>query len=233
MSSSRLPGKVLKHLAGRPVIDHVVERARGARLADVICLATSTDSSDDPIAAVAKNLNCVLFRGDLDDVLGRYTQAARSVVADIIVRVTADCPLLDPAVCDAVIAFRAARGADYASNGLQQLDWPHGLDCEVFTRDMLETANRATQDRYDREHVTPFILNHLAKLKLHLPGPGGAATGQRWVIDYPEDYDMLQRLFALMPRDRRPSWREVMAICEAHPEIGAINRHLHRVELTK
>jgi spore coat polysaccharide biosynthesis protein SpsF len=233
IGSSRLPGKILKPLAGRPVLAHVLARAGMAKRVDSVCVATTVKAEDDPVAEIAQGLGVAVFRGSETDVLGRYVGAAEMTAADIVVRITCDCPLIDPAVIDQTVGLRAGRNADYACNGLE-LDWPHGLDCEVFTRAMLDAAASATDDAYDREHVTPWIRTRGARLKSHLPGPGRPAADQRWVVDYPEDYEFLSRLFALSPGGQAPlAWQDICGVVQANPSLSSINQHLRRTSLPK
>ena len=158
MSSSRLPGKVLLDIAGQPMLVRMVERARRARSIEQVVVATTTDPSDDPIEQLCAERGYDCFRGSLPDVLDRYTQAARQFEAHTIVRLTADCPLLDPAVLD--LTVEALAGNDFAANRLPP-PWtrslPIGLDVEVVTREALERAWHEAQERYQREHVLPYI----------------------------------------------------------------------------
>lgn len=233
MASSRLPGKVLKPLAGMPVVEHVLRRAAAVALADDVCLATSDRSIDDPLVEFVTKRGFRVWRGDEQDVLGRYALAARGEGADIVVRITCDCPLLDPEVVDDVIRLRDQNNADYASNGLI-LDWPDGLDCEVFTADQLFEADRLARDLYEREHVTPWIRNVGARSKVHLPGPGAPVADQRWTLDTEEDYAFFKRLFALLPEPAvMLNWREIMAFIDENPWLMAINHHLRRQELPR
>jgi spore coat polysaccharide biosynthesis protein SpsF (cytidylyltransferase family) len=178
-------------------------------------------------------MRVAVYRGSEDDVLSRYQGAAAKIGADVIVRVTSDCPLIDFSVIERLIALRADAGADYASNGLTKIDWPHGLDCEVFTREMLDAAVTSTRDPYDHEHVTPWIRTHGAVTRRHLPGPGFPASDQRWVLDYPEDYDFLKRLFSLFPAEAPLKWEQVWQVVQDHPEISLINAHLRRTALPR
>ncbi len=233
MGSSRLPGKVLKLLAGRPVIEHVLRRAMASKRADAICLATTREAIDDPLEEVARALGVSVFRGSETDVLGRFAGAARMMKADIVVRVTCDCPLLDPSVVDAVIDLRESTEADYASNGLV-MDWPDGLDCEAFTAAVLFAADKAARDPYEREHVTPWIRTTGAQQKAHLPGPGKPQADQRWTLDSPEDYAFLAALFELLPAlPALPGWQEIISVIESHGELGALNDHLRRTALPR
>jgi spore coat polysaccharide biosynthesis protein SpsF (cytidylyltransferase family) len=154
--SRRLPGKVLRPLAGRPMLAHVLERAAAIPGVDAVCLATSDAPEDTAIADVAESLGFTVFRGALDDVLDRFRGAAEATRAHVCVRITADCPLLDPYVAGAVVALRASTGADYASN-VHPPTFPDGLDCEVFTRAALEIAWHEAKTPAQREHVTPFL----------------------------------------------------------------------------
>lgn len=222
--SRRLPGKVLEALAGVPVMIHTLRRAKAIAQADTVVLATTTKREDDPVAKMAEDFGFRVFRGAEDDVLDRYREAARSVAADVIMRVTCDCPLLDPEVCEAVLDLRSRRGLAYASN-VASYDWPHGLDCEAFTREILETAAESANDPAHREHVTLWMREAPDIPKAHLTGPGGAAVTQRWTLDYPEDLAFLNALFEHLPQaPAMPGWEEVMAVVRAHPEIEAINR---------
>lgn len=224
MGSQRLPGKVLMDLAGRTVLDRCLDRALAVEGADAVCLATSDRPTDDPIAqAVLKRPEIVLFRGSESDVLARYQGAAAETKADIVMRLTCDCPLIDPSVCAAVLKLLAESGAPYASNvGVR--DWPHGLDCEAFSRGALDQAAQEAVNPYDREHVTPYIRRKAGNRAAHLRGPGGEASRQRWTLDYSEDLEFLRALFAAAGTEAAlRGWRDVMAIAGSRPDLAAIN----------
>ena len=227
MGSARLPGKVLMNLGSRPTLAHVLTRASRAEGIDEVCLATSDLPADDPVAAAAKSLGFSVFRGSESDVLSRYVGAAAQTSADIVVRITCDCPLIDPEVIASAVRELKEKNADYVCNILKP-DWPHGLDCEAFPRAALDRATANTQEPYDREHVTPWIRRN-ATAALHLPGPGGIPAQQRWVLDYPEDYEYLSRLFALFPEGEPPfSWQAVWQVASRYDELSEINAHLRR-----
>ena len=227
MGSTRLPGKILRQLAGRSVLEHTIDRLRRVRNADEVVIATTDQATDDTIAQMARELGVSVYRGDESDVLMRYLGAARMVDADIIMRVTSDCPLIDPEVCDAVLDLRAQTSADYAANNMPRL-FPHGLDCEAFTRDALEQAAADATDAYDREHVTPWIRRSVDFRHANLVGPGWPANQQRWTLDYPEDFTFFSELFDLLPADRLPSWQEVLSLVGSHPRLALTNSR-HRV----
>lgn len=226
MGSSRLPGKVLLDLAGRTVLAHVLARAAAMKHAVAVCCATSDLAEDDAVAAAAEREGATVFRGSATDVLSRYSGAARAMRADVVVRITCDCPLIDPEVCDAVVALRATKAADYACNNMPP-SWPHGLDCEAFTADCLFSAERQARSAYEREHVTPWIRQAVELRRVNLPGPTGVSGEQRWTLDYPEDLDFMRALFAGAPQSLAGAgWRDVWAEIKRRPELSAINyRH--------
>jgi glutamate-1-semialdehyde 2,1-aminomutase/spore coat polysaccharide biosynthesis protein SpsF len=222
--STRLPGKVLKPLGQGMVLDHAIQRCRAIPSVNAVVIATTDREEDGDIVAAAERSGALVHRGSAEDVLSRYAGAAKRADADIVLRVTSDCPLIDPGICDRVIRLRAETGADYAANNMPRL-YPHGLDCEVFTREALERADRTATAAYDREHVTPWLRRTADVSRSTLIGPGWPAVQQRWTLDFPEDYDFFAALFPLLPQDRIAGMDEVLGILAAHPEIVAINAH--------
>jgi spore coat polysaccharide biosynthesis protein SpsF (cytidylyltransferase family) len=182
-------------------------------------------ADSDSVAAGARQAGAAVYRGDEHDVLGRYHGAARELGATVVMRVTSDCPLIDPQECGAVLRLRAAHDADYACNNMPR-SGPHGLDCEAFTFAALERAAREANDPYSREHVTPWLRAHPELVRLNLAGEERGA-GLRWTLDYPEDLAFFRALFALLPPwPAIPPAREVIRILARHPEIAQINEHL-------
>ncbi|MCW8861153.1 MAG: glycosyltransferase family protein [Rhodospirillales bacterium] len=224
MGSSRLPGKVMMPLAGKTVLAHVLERCGAVRGVDVVCCATTNNEEDDAVVEEARRCGAEVFRGSADDVLDRFNGAAKMIGAGVVMRVTSDCPLADPDVCAAVIALRAEHAADYACNNMPPM-WPHGLDTEVFTvAALLEAAGKA-RDKFEREHVTPWMRNNPDYTRVNLPGPGGGIEKNRWTIDYPEDYAFFQAIFAhLPPPPAMPGMEEILSVINGNPEIAALNR---------
>jgi spore coat polysaccharide biosynthesis protein SpsF (cytidylyltransferase family) len=221
--SSRLPGKVLKPLAGGTVLEEVLRRCGAIPGADLVVCAVPEGGKDDPVAAEARRCGAIVTRGSETDVLDRYLHAALAVRADVVMRVTSDCPLIDPEVCGAVLELRAAEGADYACNNLPP-SFPHGLDCEAFTRDALESAWREGKAPEDREHVTPWLRRALGIRRAVLSGPGGDLVHLRWTLDFPEDYDFFKAVFALTPAPTAIlGWQELATELKRNPEIAAIN----------
>jgi spore coat polysaccharide biosynthesis protein SpsF len=232
INSSRLPGKVLMTLGGAPVLHHVLLRSMAMRRADVVCLATTDHLIDTPVADIGTLLGIHVTRGSEADVLGRYLQAAQEIHADLIVRITSDCPLIDPAVCDALIDYCLEHHLELASVD-NACGWPHGLDCEVFTRNLLERCAAAATADCDREHVTSWMYRIGGQSARAMPGPGGGAAEHRWVLDYAEDYAYLLRLFDLLPPlPAIPSWRDVMRIANEHPELKSMNEKWRQQPVT-
>jgi len=196
MSSTRLPGKVLMPLAGRPMILRQIERLSRCRQLSRVIVATSTDPTDDPLHANLASEGVDVYRGPLQDVLGRFLGCANefSLSGDI-VRLTADCPLIDPSIVDEAIALRSSSGADYVSNGLKRT-YPRGLDVEVFPLQVLEEAGRDAVDAYDREHVTPYIYRHPEVYTCRdLLQAERNDRHLRWTVDTPEDYAFVAKVY--------------------------------------
>ena len=233
LRSSRLPGKVMEDLGGRTVLSHVLARCRAIHGIDVVVCATVDAADCDPVAAEAERCGAAVFRGDETDVLDRYHKAAQSVGATTVMRVTSDCPLIDPDVCGEVLALTQQAGADYAANG-HPPSFPHGLDCEAFSFIWLERAAVEAVRPSEREHVTPYLHAHRDVRRVNLRSPMAGVSHHRWVLDHPEDLDFLRALWPLLPAGRAGwPWRTVLAVVEAHPDLTAINGHLDRHEGTK
>jgi spore coat polysaccharide biosynthesis protein SpsF len=227
VGSTRLPGKVLMHVAGAPLLAHVVDRTRRARRVDEVVVATTTQPGDDSIERLALARGWPVTRGSEDDVLDRFVQAARVHDAGVVVRITADCPLMDPTIIDDVIDAYAAGDWDYASNTLDERTYPRGLDVEVIGRDALERAWRDDADPARREHVTPYVYRHPELFRL-LPVPGPIDASQhRWCVDTPEDLHLVRWIYAALGRDDF-GWREALHVVEQHPEWEAINRDVEQ-----
>lgn len=221
--STRLPGKVLMDLGGRSALARVLERCRAIPGADVVCCCVPEGADDDAVAAEAARAGAEVTRGPERDVLARYLIAARDLGAETIMRVTSDCPLIDPDVCAAVLRLREEAEADYAANNMPP-SWPHGLDCEAFTIEALDEAAATAIAAEDHEHVTPWIRRNRAYRRVNLAGPGGELTGQRWTLDYPEDLAFLRALYDRLPEgDTGRSWRTAAAIVGNEPQLALIN----------
>lgn len=196
MSSSRLPGKVMRPVLGAPMIERQLERLRPCETFDRLVAATSLDPSDDPLARHLESLGTPVFRGALDDVLGRFAAAARAHgPAAHVVRLTADCPLADASVIDACVRLHLATRADYTSNTLQRT-FPDGLDVEVMTFAALQAAAAEATDPYEREHVTPYLYRRPERFRLAQLTQSRDLSDRRWTVDTAEDLLFVERVFA-------------------------------------
>lgn len=223
LSSSRLPGKVLLPLQGRPMLARQIERVRRSQRADVLVVATSDRPEDDAVAALCVEEGVACHRGALDDVLDRFYRAAKPYVPDVVVRLTGDCPLADPAVIDACVDYFTEGGYDYASNSVRPT-YPDGLDVEVMRFSCLEAAWREAKLPSEREHVTPFIHTRPARFHIgHLQNDCDLSA-LRWTVDEPDDLKFVQEVYAaLYPANAAFSMRDVLALLEKRPELRAIN----------
>lgn len=226
MSSSRLPGKVLLDIAGDPMLVRVVERVRRARLVNAVCVATTTDITDDPIATLCRERGYLVYRGSQFDVLDRFYQAAKQFEAEVIVRITADCPLIDPTVIDHTLkAFFYSR-ADFAANRLPppwKRTYPIGLDTEVCTFSALECAwNEATAE-HQREHVMSYLYEQEGRFKVlvvdHEPDYGS----MRWTVDTPQDLEFVRQVYARFGGRLEIGWTEILALLKSEPDLARIN----------
>ena len=224
MGATRLPGKVLEDLAGRPVLAWVIDAATATLGVDRVCVVTSVAEADDAIVEWCAANDVACHRGSEDDVLARFALAANAENADLIMRLTGDCPLLDPAVCAQVLRLLKTGGLDYASN-VDPAGWPDGLDCEVFTAEALNAAADEAARTTEREHVTPFIRHRrhrFAAGNLGCSLPGLAA--ERWTLDTPEDLEFLRAVTAkLADPSRPPALIEVLAVLDDNPHLRDIN----------
>lgn len=226
MNSSRLPGKVMLDIAGKPMLAHVIERTRRAKTVDQVAVATTVDPSDDAIEDYCREHNIPVYRGSQFDVLDRFYQAAKKLGAERIVRITADCPAIDPAVVDQVVEAFIRSGADFACNRLPppwKRTWPIGLDTEVCSFAGLKRAWKEAQLDYEREHVMPYFYDVEGRFKVvvvdHEPDYGA----QRWTVDTPEDLKLVREIFDRLGGNDEFTWLDVLALVERSPQLAQIN----------
>lgn len=227
MGSSRCPGKVMMDLGGAPFLKRCLDRCALIPGVDVVVCAVPDLPQDDPVADAAADWGYVVVRGSEKDVLARYAKAARDVIATAVMRVTSDCPLIDPDVCGETIRFWKASRADYGCNNMPP-GFPHGLDCEVFHASLLHAANHLATDPYEREHVTPWIRRHPDLTHCSIQGPGGGIERLRWTLDYSEDVDMFRALYSVLG-EAAPfaTTADYMSVCLRRPDIPALNAIRH------
>ena len=232
MSSSRLPGKVLEPLQGVPLIVYMARRAARAKRLDGVVVVTSTDRSDDPLVDTLETAAVQVFRGDLHDVLRRYAEAAAAHGAAEIVRLTGDCPLIDPAVIDRVIDARRASGADYSSN-VDPPTFPDGFDTEFFTRETLDRANRCAKLPAEREHVTLWMRTKAAGLRRTNVLALADLSNLRLTVDYADDLEVIRQIDALESPTHPVDMFDILRILASRPEILSLNPHARNEGLTK
>lgn len=231
VSSTRLPGKVLRPLLGKPMLQCQIERVRRAKLIDKLIVATSTDSSDDAIEEVCRRGGIACHRGQLQDVLDRYYQAAKSYRPAHVVRLTGDCPLADPDLIDRVVRFYLNGRYDHVSNGGEPPTFPDGLDVEVFPFSALEVAWREAGLPSEREHVTPFIYNHPERFRVAQYANDVNLSHLRWTVDEPEDFELVNIIYeTLYPAKPDFSTADILSLLEQRPELKTINTQYRRNE---
>lgn len=196
MGSTRLPGKVLMSISGKPMVQHVLDRLSFAKKIDVIILAIPNTKENDVLEEFAKENNIMYVRGSEEDVLGRYYKAAEKFKIDVIVRITADCPLIDPEIVDLVVEKHLISGADYTSNNLKRT-FPLGLDMQVFNFDVLERAHKEAKNTFDKEHVVPYIHQRPDIFKLESVEAKGALKRPelRLTVDTEEDLQAVREIY--------------------------------------
>lgn len=225
MTSSRLPGKVLADICGKPSLQHMLERVSCCESVDKIMVATTSNLTDDPVAELCEQLEIETFRGDENDVLGRFLKAAEIESADVIIRLTADCPMIDPALIDELVECYNSGSFDYVSN-CNERTYPDGLDVEVFSMLALQEANRKVTSSFCREHVTPYIRGIHNKYEM-----GEFSIMQvkfltdlshiRWTVDTLEDLDRVRELVSKLPENY--SWLDALSLATKEPHLLGVS----------
>ena len=226
MGSTRLPGKVLFEVAGQTVLGHVIRRVRAARGVDAVVVATTDLPEDDVVVATAEACGAGVTRGSRDDVLGRYAMAFEQHGGTTGIRVTSDCPAIDPQLLSSGLDIFAAESPDYLSNVVVRT-YPRGYDFEIFTIPVLLAAAREARDGYSREHVTPFLYRHPERFSVRSLERADPMETSAWriTLDTPEDWMLIRRLFeALAPENPLFGLAEVEAYLTGHPDLLELNR---------
>lgn len=224
--STRLPNKVLLPLAGKPMLAHVIERVKAAKKVEQVVLATTTHDSDAALESLARTLNVRCYRGSEDDVLNRFYQAAKTYQANVIVRITGDCPVIDPTVINQTIGLFQSGSYAYVNNFMHRT-YPDGLDTEVFTFQALETAWQEAQLKSEREHVTPYLYKHPEKFPqvglVQSPNLGH----YRWTVDEPVDFEFVTAIYnALYAENPLFDMHAIAAFLAKHPEVIKLNQEI-------
>ncbi len=247
-NSTRLPGKVLKEVCGKPILERQLERLARVKTAARIVVATTSDATDESIALLCRRLAVDVFRGHPTDLLDRHYRAALAFGADAVAKIPSDCPLIDPAVVDRVLARFAVGDCDYVGN-LHPASYPDGNDVEVMSLEALATAWREAQLAMEREHTTPYLWERPERFRLaNVSWEAGAegtlrdySMSHRWTIDYPEDYEFIRCVYeALYPQNPEFSMGDILDLLAVRPDLAAINaryagvnwyrHHLHELK---
>lgn len=230
MGSTRLPGKVMKQLKGESVLHHVIERVKQAKMIDEIIVATTTLEEDDILAEKAKHYGVHVFRGSSENVLSRYYKAAKEHKADVVVRITSDCPLIDPKIIDKVITYYLNYKVDIvtnAGNSNYERTFPRGLDVEVFSFKVLKLAFMNATESFQLEHVTPYIYknsNHAYFYKNKID-----YSKYRWTLDTTEDYQFMETIYEKLYSKKHDFYfQDIVDILEVNPDIALINEHIEQ-----
>jgi len=235
MGSTRLPGKVLFELGGQTVLSRVIQRVKRCQYVDEIVVATTNHVVDDAIESEAERCQGTVARGSESDVLARYQQAATAVDATEVVRITSDCPFVDPLIIDQLIVdFRQQRAAgepfDYLSN-TQQRTYPHGLDAELFTAEALDIAFAEATETFEREHVTPYFYLNPARFRLGNLTQSIDQSKLRWTLDEPADLLLFRVGLRHFVGKSYFSTQQVLDLLEKRPEISLINANVNQKKL--
>lgn len=230
MSSSRLPGKVLLRVCGKPLLQHQIERVQRCRALGGLVVATSTHPDDDPIEALCESLGVWIYRGSLNDVLDRFVQAARPYQPEWVVRLTGDCPLADPGVIDRVASMASQGDYDYVSSALHPT-FPDGLDAECVRHACLEQAGAEAALASEREHVTSYIYARPERFTLGEIRHPVDLSGLRWTVDEPLDFVFVSQVFErLHPANPAFSMEDVLALLDREPQLARLNGGIVRNE---
>ncbi len=233
IGSSRLPEKVLMDIEGKPMLWHILNRLKFSEKFDDIILAIPNTKENDILEKFAKENNLKYFRGKECDVLSRYYEAAKRFKCDIVVRVTADNPLLDPQIVDLIIEKHLNSGADYTSNNLKRT-FPIGLDIEVFNFKILETAFKEAKESYQREHVTSYIREHPEEFYLINVENNEDLSYMRWTVDEIKDLEFVRQIYKGLYREKKIFlMKDILAFLKQHPKLMEINKNVKQKESKK
>lgn len=230
MSSTRLPGKVMKTLVDRTVLGHVITRSLAIDSVDEVIVATTNREEDKMIEDEALKYGAHCYRGSLDDVLERYYRAAVISQADVVVRITSDCPLLDPQISDAVIKHFLQNSYDYSSSSLSGT-FPRGMDTEVFSFKALKAAFESATLEYEHEHVTPYLYQHPGEFRIHHYSNEIDCSRYRLTLDTPEDWELISRVYHELYQGHIFYWDDVQRLFWEKPELGLINANVVQKKL--
>lgn len=233
MGSTRLPGKVLREVNGRSLLEYQIERIQQAKKIDQIIIATTIKDNDQPIVELCQKKKIDYYRGSEEDVLSRYYESALYNKVDVIVRLTSDCPIIDPVVVDQIVEefLRTQPNVDYVSNTIERT-YPRGLDTEVFSFEALEKAFKEATLQRDREHVTSYVYTHPQFFSLRGMKSNQDYSSHRWTVDTEEDFELIRLIISeLYHPDKMFLIEDVIHLLQIHPEWKDINAHIEQKKL--
>lgn len=213
----------MKEICGKTMLERVIHRTQHARALSQVIVATTISPIDDVVVAECERLGVEVFRGAEQDVLNRYYWAAKAYQVEVVVRLTSDCPLIDPDVVDQVVYAFLSKKADYASNTLERT-YPRGLDTEVFTMAALDRARRETSQPYQRAHVTPYFYENPNLFRLFSVRAETDCSGYRLTVDTPEDWDFIQKVCGRLDNNLNATWLDVLRLLSREPALAELNR---------
>ncbi|MGM0841682.1 MAG: cytidylyltransferase domain-containing protein [Bacillota bacterium] len=233
MGSTRLSGKVMKELEGKTVLSHVIERVKQSKLIEDIIIATTTHERDNIIETEAIYCGSKVYRGSEDDVLSRYYFAAKEYNVETIIRITSDCPLIDPNVIDEIIEFYLKGTYELLTNAgsdLRQRTYPRGLDIEIFSFEVLEKAYINGKESYHREHVTPYIYEHSKRIYYFKNKVD--YSKYRWTLDTKEDFELISEIYSRLCKGAHDFYLpDIIELFKEEPDLLTINAHIEQKEI--
>jgi spore coat polysaccharide biosynthesis protein SpsF len=235
MGSTRLPGKILKDIKGQPMLWHVIDRVNYSNLIDKIVIATTDNKEDDKIENFCKTNDINFYRGNQEDVLDRYYQTARIYQADLIIRITSDCPLIDPSIIDKIIEhyLNNKEKVDYVSNILERT-YPRGMDVEVFSFRTLETAWQKAEQQYQREHVTPYICKNPDTFTMSHVKNEIDLSILRLTVDEEKDLELVRGIYKKLYNKNTVFYLEdIVKLFEEYPELKLINEEVKQKSINQ
>lgn len=231
MGATRLPGKILLKISGKTILEHVINRLRLSKCIDEIVVATTVSLADNAVADLCEKIKVNCFRGSEEDVLERYKKAADAYRADTVVRITSDCPLIDPHIIDQMIQFYQKNSYEMVSNA-NSLDFslrsfPRGLDAEVFSHRVLNEAYEKGQEKYQREHVTPYMYEYLKNIFYFQSDVNYSHL--RWTMDTPQDFKLIEEIYSSLYHGEHNFFlKDILDLFERRPDLYEINKEIHQ-----
>lgn len=234
MGSTRLPGKVLKKICDKTILEHDIDRLKRVKNINKIVIATTKLEKDNVLVEELERLDVTYYRGSEENVLSRYYYAAKENNADVVVRVTSDCPLIDSEITEKIIQYylENSKEYDYVSNTIDRT-YPRGLDTEVFSFKALEKAFNEAKSQRDREHVTPYIWNNSNLFRLYQYKNDVDYSELRWTLDTAEDFELINRIYTILYSEKNNNFNmcDIIELYIGNPELKEVNKHIEQKKI--